>query len=296
MCAGTEKEERKLKSLKKELIPASAEERGISRGERLEQLFYEKREINEKVLIIYLCAGYPDLDFSRELILTAVKAGADIIEVGIPFSDPLADGPAIQHASQQALLKGMNAAKALEMAADIKKCTKIPLLLMSYYNPIYRYGLEKFCGDAFKAEVDGIIVPDLPVEESEKLVSITRNFGLGFVPLVSPTSTLERLKRISKTALGFIYCVSTTGTTGSTIRSFGDAKEMAEKLRSITQKPTALGFGIEGPEHVRMAAPMFDGIIVGSAVIRIIEHFKKSRESCFKEVGEFISSLKKACR
>jgi len=284
-----------LKIFKKELEAPVAEEREAPPGERLEQLFYKKRELNEKALIIYLCAGYPDLEFSRDLILTAVKAGADIVEVGIPFSDPLADGPVIQHASQQALSKGMNAAKAVELAAEIKKCVSIPLLIMSYYNPLYRYGLEEFCRDAYEAELNGIIVPDLPLEESEMMVSLTRNFGLGFVPLVSPTSPLERLKKISSTALGFIYCISTTGTTGSTLRSFKDAESVAEELRRITPKPIALGFGIEGPEHVLKVSPLYDGVIVGSAVIRIIERFKNNREFCLKEVGAFIASLKKAC-
>ncbi|NLO89716.1 MAG: tryptophan synthase subunit alpha [Clostridia bacterium] len=261
----------------------------------MEQMFYKKRKLNEKALIIYLCAGYPDLEFSRDLILTAVKAGADVVEVGIPFSDPLADGPVIQHASQQALSKGMNNTKALELAAEIKKCVDIPIIIMSYYNPLYRYGLENFCRDAHEAKLNGIIVPDLPLEESAMMVSLTRKFGLGFVPLVSPTSPGERLKKISSTALGFIYCVSITGTTGSALQSFRDAEYMAEELRRITSKPLSLGFGIESPEQVLRVSPLYDGVIVGSALIRIIERFKDNRELCLEKVGAFITSLKKAC-
>jgi len=261
----------------------------------LEKLFYGNRKMGQKTLVIYLCAGYPDIDFGRELAMAVIDSGADAVELGMPFSDPLADGPVLQQASQQALAAGTNMKKVIDLVGEIKGQKNVPLLVMTYYNPLIRYGLDAFCCEAKMAGLDGIIVPDLSLEESADLVRYAKKYGLGYVPLAAPTSTPDRIRRIASIARGFIYCVSTTGTTGSTLRTFAEAENLAASFRKITSKPLALGFGIESPEHIYAAAPYCDGVIVGSALARLIEKYRSNRGLCLKKVSTYVESLKGAC-
>ncbi len=208
--------------------------------------------------------------YTRRCVLAMVEAGADIVELGLPFSDPLADGPVIQQAVQRALEGGFRLKQAFELVAVLRRDIQTPLLFMTYFNPVMQYGLDRFVQDAAAAGLDGLIVPDLPVEESGPLASVCAAAGLHLIPLVAPTTTDSRLRRIVSQAGGFIYCVSLTGVTGEREKLSSRLSEMVGRLRPLTNVPLAAGFGISTPEQAREAAQVADGVIVGSALVKLI--------------------------
>lgn len=261
---------------------------------KIEEVLRRLKDRGEKALIIYITAGDPDLEVTEKLVYSIAEAGADIVELGIPFSDPLADGVTIQQASQRALERNTNIPKILSTIVKIRKKTSIPITLMTYYNPIYCYGLDRFVIDSKKAGVDGFIIPDLPLEESEEFRDITNKAGMDLISFLAPTSTSERISAIAQSARGFIYCVSVTGVTG--IRKNFSLKivEMIEKIRSYTNKPLAIGFGISGPEQAKEATKYADAVIVGSAVVKLIENSGGDLSIMLPQVSNFVRSLKEA--
>lgn len=261
---------------------------------RIEKNLRYLREKRKKGLIIYITAGDPDLETTEKLVYTIAEAGADVIELGIPFSDPLADGVTIQQASQRALEKNTNIPKILATVKKIRKKISIPLALMTYYNPVYCYGLERFTRDSQKAGVDGFIIPDLPLEESEELRNIINKSGLALISFLAPNSTLERIKVVAQKAQGFIYCVSVTGVTGARENFTPQILEMIEKIRLYTDIPLAIGFGISSPEQAQKIVKYADAIIVGSAIVKLIESSQKDLTIMLSQVNNFVRSLKEA--
>lgn len=238
---------------------------------RIEKKFQELKATGRKAFIPYVTAGDPDLKTTVDLILALDKAGADVIEVGVPFSDPIADGPVIQRATERALRAGSTLRDILDMGKEIRKKSQVPMLIMSYYNPLLRYGLERFANDAVAAGYDAILATDLSVEESGPFVETMKKAGLNTVFLAAPTSSPERMKKIASTSTGFLYAVSRTGITGERQELAADLKDFLRTLRSHTSVPIAVGFGISQPEHVKAVWEQADGAVVGSAVVRAIE-------------------------
>lgn len=258
---------------------------------RLRQL----KEKGEKALIPFITAGDPDLTATKELVPVLEEAGADVVELGVPFSDPLADGPVIQRASQRALAGGVTLEKILRAVQEIKKCTRVPLVLMTYYNPVYQYGLNDFCHAAAEVGVEGLIVPDLPYEEAGELKESAEEGGLALIQLVAPTSTERRVSAIASSAQGFIYCVSVTGVTGSKIKIKDDLLILIERVRKYSELPVGVGFGISTPQQAAKMARYCDAVIIGSAIVKIIEkNYKKDLSFLLKEVGGFVKDVKKA--
>ena len=238
---------------------------------RIEKRFKTLGEKDAKALIVYLTAGDPDLEATREIILGLDRAGADLLEIGVPFSDPTADGPIIQAASHRALESGTTLSGILDMIGSVREVSEIPIVLFGYYNPILSYGNERFAKMARAAGVDGILVVDLPPEESDELRRYTDKAGIDFISLIAPTSTDERIRRIARDAGGFLYYISITGITGTTKPQVSDIKRDMKRIRSITDLPVVVGFGIATPEQAREIAPHADGIVIGSAFVRLIE-------------------------
>lgn len=261
---------------------------------RIEKVLRSSIEEGKKSLIIYITAGDPDLKVSEELVYTIDKAGADILELGIPFSDPLADGPTIQQASQRALNGKVTIPKILSTIERIRKKSSVPIALMTYYNPIFQYGLDRFVIDCKAVGVDGLIVPDLPFEESEELREITDKRGLELIQFVTLTSTTERIGSIVQIARGFIYCVSVTGVTGVRASFPREIVRIIEKIRFYTDMPLAIGFGISNPEQAKEATKYADAVIVGSAVVKIIENYQNDLSMLFGQVRRFVKFLKEA--
>lgn len=246
---------------------------------------------NQKALSIYLTAGYPKVDSFVDLVCKVYDAGADLIELGIPFSDPLADGPVIQKASEAALANGVSLISTLEMTAKIKERVDKPIILMGYANPIMHYGIEKFIGDAKEAKVDGLIIPDIPLEEYEDFFTDKfKDFEIAL--LTTPTSSQERIQKIDELSSGFVYCVSVTGTTGVR-NNFGDeVKQNLERTYHIISKnKMMLGFGISSPENIKDYRDYTDGFIVGSAVVKNLVKDNLDYSYTF----DFIHKLSKAC-
>ncbi|MBI4594864.1 MAG: tryptophan synthase subunit alpha [Candidatus Tectomicrobia bacterium] len=260
---------------------------------RIKERFELLKQRSEKALIPFLAAGFPDLERTKDLILSLAEAGADIIEIGVPFSDPLADGPTIQLAYQRALERGTSLKKVLQMVRELRGKIEVPLVLMSYYNLIYQYGEEIFPAEAVNCGVDGVIIPDLPPEEAENLLTHSARAGLDVVFLVAPTSNSDRLSLITTHSQGFIYYVSITGITGARQALPDDLKTSVARLKKQTQLPVAIGFGISTPEQVREASGVADGVIVGSALISLIAEYK-NKPNFLNEVCRFISQLKSA--
>jgi tryptophan synthase alpha chain len=262
---------------------------------RISQTFERLQNVHERALIPYVTAGDPNLEVTKTLIREMVRRGGDIVEIGVPFSDPLADGPIIQRASQRALQGGTTLRKILRTVRQLRQDVDIPLVLMTYYNPVFRYGEEAFVAEALDAGIDGIIVPDLPPEEGQRLMELTADTALDLIFLAAPTSTSARLALISEVSSGFIYYVSRLGTTGVRDQLADDLRLMLERLRAATSKPIAVGFGVSTPEHVRLVAEWADGVVVASAILQMLENLR-DREDQLEHVGDFVAALKAATR
>lgn len=240
---------------------------------RISRLFDGLRQGGRRGLIGYLTAGDPTLERTPSLVAALERGGVDLIELGVPFSDPVADGPVIQRASERALASGTTLRRILEVAAEIRRRSETPLLLFTYLNPVLRYGLEALARDAAAAGVDGLLLTDLSVEEAGQYVEVARAHGLDTVFLAAPTSRPERLQRIASYSSGFVYLVSRTGVTGERASLARSAAELVRAMRRMTELPLAVGFGISRAEHVSELAPLADAVVVGSAFVRLIgEH------------------------
>jgi tryptophan synthase alpha chain len=262
---------------------------------RIGLTFERLQHTHEQALIPYVTAGDPHVAMTKTLVREMVRRGGDLIEIGVPFSDPLADGPIIQRASQRALQGGTTLWAILRLVSELRCDVEVPLILMTYYNPVFRYGEEAFVADALDAGVDGIIVPDLPPEEAQTLIELTADTPLDLIFLAAPTSTSARLAMISEASRGFIYYVSRLGTTGIRDRLADDLRLMLEKVRASTSKPIAVGVGVSTPEHVRLVAEMADGVVVGSAIVKLMEDLQ-GRDDLVEQVGDFVAALKAATR
>jgi tryptophan synthase alpha chain len=226
---------------------------------------------NHPGLAIYLTCGDPDLGTSKSAALAAISAGADVLELGVPFSDPVADGPVIQRASERALRNRVSLEDVLKLAAEIRRQSDAGLVIFTYLNPILRMGLDKFAATAADAGVDGVLVTDLPVEEAGQYLERMRKSNLATIFLAAPTSTDDRLKRICAVSTGFVYAVSRTGVTGARKDLADDARKLVERLRRFTKLPIAVGFGISAPEHFASVSKFADAAVVGSAIVQAIE-------------------------
>ena len=241
-------------------------------------------------IVAYFTVGDPDLATSKKIALAAIDAGADVLELGVPFSDPLADGPVIQRASERALLHGTRLTDVLELARELRAARPhVGLVVFSYFNPILRLGLEKFCALAQEAGVDGVLVTDLIVEEAEEYRAVMRGHKLQPVFLVAPTSPDERLQKIARMSEGFIYAISRTGITGTQQQVAGDARQLVERVRRFTKLPVAVGFGISTAAHVAAVGEFADAAVIGSAIVAIIE--KSTPEDAPAAVAAFLSGL-----
>lgn len=267
-----------------------------TRQNRIDVRFDELRRTRDKGLITFITAGDPDLAATASLALAMEQAGADIIELGVPFSDPMADGPIIQRASDRSLRGGTNLDGIFRLVRQLRTQTEIPLVLMTYYNPVFRYGLAKFAARAAVAGVDGVIVPDLPVEESWELANEAQRSGLVLIPLVAPTSTQERLNKIGATARGFIYCVSLTGVTGVRTDVPPDIAEFIGRVKESCSQPLAIGFGISNPAQAALMSQLGDAVIVGSAIIKLVEEYLSDPEELVKQAADLVSRLKQGIR
>ena len=253
---------------------------------RIDKKFHDLRTTGRKAFIPYITAGDPDLATSRELILAMDRAGADIIEVGVPFSDPIADGPVIQRATERALASGTTLTDILKLGREVREKSQIPMLIMSYYNPLLRYGLDRMAKDLVSSGFDGVLASDLTVEESGKFVEIMSAAGLNTVFLAAPTSSPERIKKIAATSTGFLYAVSRTGVTGEQRELSAELRGFLQQLRQHTDVPIAVGFGVSTPEHVRAVWQEADGAVVGSALVRAIEE-NSGRKDVAEQIARF---------
>lgn len=265
----------------------------MSRRGLLEHKLMEMQSRGEKALIPYICGGDPGLEETVRLVPALALAGADVVEIGIPFSDPVADGPVIQKAAARALAAGTTTAKIIDAVAEIRRHTDVPIVLMSYYNPIHSFGVERFADIASSAGVDGVIVPDLPLEESGPLRQAAAGCGMAVLPLVAPNSGQERLAAITAAASGFIYCVSVKGVTGVRQEIDTDIAKFISCVRSHTKLPLAVGFGISGPEQAARMAAFCDAVVVGSALVEIISD-KGNSPDLIPAVAGRVRELKQA--
>lgn len=259
---------------------------------RIEHKFKELKIKNKKAFIAFITAGYPNLNTTRRLVLEFSKIGVDIIELGVPFSDPLADGPIIQEASQVALKNKVNPSDIMRLVRLVRKDTDIPICLMTYYNPIFCFGEESFVKKAKASGVDGVIIPDLPPEEGKSFISLANKSGLDTIFFLSPTSTIKRIKFVSAISRGFIYYVSLTGVTGVRKNLPSDIVNNLKAIKKITKKPICVGFGVSMHSHVKQIYRIADGVIVGSAIMKKIRE-NIGKPDLTKKVSNFVNSLKK---
>jgi tryptophan synthase alpha chain len=263
--------------------------------ERIAAKFADLRARGESALIPYMVAGDPDLEYTRRLVLEFEARGADLIELGVPFSDPMADGPANQRAAARGLNSGTTLPAILSMVAELRKATQIPLILFGYFNPVFHYGCASLCSDAARAGIDGLLVVDLPPEEAAELSAPARAAGLDLIYLLAPTTPLERSRTIARSASGFLYFVSVTGVTGARAALPSDLEDNVRALRTITSLPIGVGFGISTPAQARAVGAFADAVVVGSAISQMIENHGSSPD-LVEIVGEFVGSLKDALR
>ena len=257
---------------------------------RIDQKFKDLKKKKKKAFIAFVTAGDPDLKTTEQLVLAFEGAGVDIIELGVPFSDPLADGPTIQAASQRALKKHVNLENILATVKRVRQRSQIPIALMTYYNPIFHYGEERFTRKAKACGVDGLIVPDLPPEEGHGLIRAARQNGLVTVFFLAPTTTPKRMKHIVNASTGFIYYVSLTGVTGARQELPASLTSQVRLAKRLTRKPVCVGFGISTPAQVRLVAKVADGVIVGSAIVSEIAQ-NKGKKQLVSNVTRFVRKL-----
>lgn len=265
----------------------------VASTSRIADSFARMKAEGRTAIMPFHTAGFPTLPLSREIIRSLVDAGADLIEIGVPFSDPLADGVAVQGTGQIALDNGTTPADCIQLVRDLRSDgVTVPLLLMGYYNPILRYGIERWVTDCAAAGVDGFIVPDLPAEESDTLRAACQTHGLDLIFMVAPTSTDSRLQTAAEKGSGFIYCVSVTGVTGARSSLAANLSEYIARIRSHTDLPLAVGFGISKPEHVTSVGEIADGAIVGAALINALNEVDDEAKP--KRAAEFLTYLRGA--
>jgi tryptophan synthase alpha chain len=238
---------------------------------RIGERFAALRKEGRKAFVGFITAGDPSLERTAEVAVELERAGVDVLELGVPFSDPLADGPVIQRASERALRRGVTFARVLDLVATIRRRSQLPLLLFSYLNPLVRFGLRRAAEQAVASGADGVLVTDLPPEEAEEWLATARAAGLDTVFLASPTSPEARLRRVAEASRGFVYAISRTGVTGERDALSEDARPLVLRLKALTDEPVAVGFGISKPEQVASVASVADGVVVGSALVRFLE-------------------------
>jgi tryptophan synthase alpha chain len=252
------------------------------------------RRLNgRKLLIPFFTVGYPSIKASRDLVMTAIEAGADMIELGMPFSDPLADGPAIQYSSHVALQNGVKMRSILDQAKAVRSQSDIPLILMGYYNPILAFGLERFLRKAKQVEVDGFIIPDLPVEDAEALMTYCARLDLSNIFLVAPTSVRQRMTAIDIASTDFVYAVTVAGVTGTGKRFGSDTARYLRQLRTKLSKPFVAGFGVDRPETARRMCCYADGVVIGSALVQLVKEAPNIR-TARDRVGKFLRHTRQA--
>jgi tryptophan synthase alpha chain len=258
-------------------------------------VFLELRTEGRAALVPFFVIGDPNFDTSIAIVKTAIDAGADILELGIPFSDPIADGPTIQKADIRAMAGGMNVRKALEFIRKVKSFKDIPIGLLMYYNLIYQYGVEKFCRDFHQAGVNSVLVADLSIDDADEITGPAVSAGLDTVFMVTPNTSPERMKRIAAKTTGFIYTVSVLGVTGSRERLSGMVTELIGELKKLTGVPVCVGFGISKAEHaMAVARAGADGVIIGSKIVELIEGNLDNKEKMLAEVSTFLREVKGA--
>jgi tryptophan synthase alpha chain len=259
------------------------------------QVFSELKEQNRTALIPFFVLGDPDFDTSLEVIKASIDAGADILELGIPFSDPIADGPTIQKADIRAIRGGMKVAKALELIHKIKEYKDIPIGLLMYYNLVYQYGTEKFFEDFHEAGVNSVLIADLSIDDADEITGPAASAGLDTVFMVTPVTAPERMKLIASKTTGFIYTVSVLGVTGSREKLSDTVEGLVGKLKELTNVPVCVGFGISTPEHAAAVAKAgADGVIIGSKIVGLIEKNLGNRDNIVAEVSAFLAGVKSA--
>ena len=259
------------------------------------QIFSELSKIKRAALIPFFVIGDPDFDTSLEIVKTAIDAGADVLELGIPFSDPIADGPTIQKADIRARNSGMNVAKALEFIRKVRDYKDIPIGLLMYYNLVYQYGTGKFFSDCYQAGVNSVLVADLSIDDADEITSPAAKAGLDTVFMVTPNTDTERIKLIASKTTGFIYTVSVFGVTGSREELSDMVEGLVHKLKEITTVPVCVGFGISKPEHAAaVASAGADGVIIGSKIVSLIESNLDNKEKMLSEISVFLSDVKSA--
>jgi tryptophan synthase alpha chain len=259
---------------------------------RLEETFADLRAARRAGLVAYVTAGDPDLTRSREIVLAIDRAGADVIEVGVPFSDPIADGPAIQRASERALAAGGHLAASLDLIADVRAAVTAPIVLFTYVNPVLHMGTDAFLARAAGAGVDAVLLLDLPIEESEAMRAGLDGRGIDQVFLVSPTTTDIRLREAARLGRGFLYAISRLGVTGARDAVAASARPLVDRIRRATTLPVALGFGISRPEHVREVGAFADAAVVGSALVQVIAEAAAAGGNPAERAGTFVAWLK----
>jgi tryptophan synthase alpha chain len=258
---------------------------------RISSVFEKLKLKKEKALIPFITAGDPDADTTDQLLKCLVENGADIIELGVPFSDPMADGPTIQAASQRALSNSFSMQTIFNHVKKMRTYSETPIILFGYYNPFLHYGIDKLCKDAKNAGADAFLIVDLPPEEASEIKKSADDNGIDMIFLLAPTSTADRIKLIANKASGFIYFVSVTGVTGARSSLDTSLSSYIDKIRKFTDLPVGIGFGISSPEHVREVVEYSDAVIVGSAIIKIIEKYSTGPDLISK-VGDFVHKLK----
>ena len=262
---------------------------------RISQTFSALQARGEAALIPFITAGDPDIETTFALVQEMVRQGADIIELGVPFSDPMADGPTLQRAAERAVRNGTSLSHILDLVSRLRQSLSVPILLMGYYNPIFRYGGERFAEDARRAGVDGVLCVDLPPEEADELKRATDLHDLDMIFLLAPTSSLARAQAVLTRARGFIYYVAVTGVTGVRTTLPPDLGDMVRRIRAISPVPVGVGFGISSPEQAAQVAGVADAAIVGSAISQIIEQ-SLGQADMVERVGAFVAQLKSALR
>lgn len=259
---------------------------------RIQLQFKHLKQANEKALVTFITAGDPDLDTTETLLSILAESGVDIIELGIPFSDPMADGPTIQRASERALASGTTLEGILQLVSRARKQISTPIVLMGYSNPIHAYGWERFAQDAAQAGVDGLLLVDLPPEEADELLPSARAAGLKIIFLLTPTSDLNRIKQVSRYGSGFLYYVTVTGVTGARQSVSNSLEDELKTVRARINLPVVAGFGVSTPEQAAQVANVADGVVVGSAIVKLFE--KYHGEQLQKEVRTLVTALKRA--